>query len=422
MKSPSFRLLILFLPFLAVLTSCQYFTPSFESATALDQAGKHGEAIRAYQTYLQKHPSAPQGSIIYYRIAKNYEAQADYQSSLQAYEKVLVEYPETDEALHALLDIAALYRDKLKNSAKAMEYDQRAFNRYMDNGQLREAVQPLIEAQYQTALASFNQRDYKKAMEIAEQTFQIYPAGLFSKGVHSKIEAFADRARRAGSVSVASVDSVILKDEIPFDKSEESDFTDQKPTGKVSLSPDGNDLITRKKAADGVFYLNIAKAPKKGKKAVFKRLVKTSGAIQPSWSPDGSELIYCRIAKRQRTLEKLNLKTRTIQTLFSTQSQKLGIYPVFNPAGNKIAYIYEGRIGLINTGNKTPYIYNGSAALNNAEGTYFKQLLKTKQTFDAATEVEWSADGTMIRCRQADKQGKIMDELLVLDVVSPLNP
>jgi len=77
---------------------------------------------------------------------------------------------------------------------------------------------------------------------------------------------------------------------------------------------------------------------------------------------------------------------------------------------------------LINNGNKAPYVYEGSASLGGQNVTYFKQLLKTKLKLGYDTQLEWSTDGTMIRCHQTDKKGKITDELLALDVTTPNNP
>jgi hypothetical protein len=117
--------------------------------------------------------------------------------------------------MHSLLDLAALYRDKLKNPAKALDYEQRAFTRYMDNAPLRDAVQPLIEAQYQTAVASFTNRDYKKAAETAGNIFLVYPVGHDGCPTSiPKIQTLVDQSRHlALSVSEASVDLITLSNE-----------------------------------------------------------------------------------------------------------------------------------------------------------------------------------------------------------------
>jgi hypothetical protein len=422
-KSSSFHWAALFLPCLVIfLGGCQFFSDSCEKAASLDRAGESREAIQAYQDYLKKHPSTLTASRVYYRIAKNYESLSDYKSALVWYGEILAEYPKTDEANHALLDMASLYQNKLKDPVKAKEYDQRAFDRYMDNDQLRVAVQPLIEAQYQTATALFTQKDYQKAGETAANIFQVYPASLLSPDTHNKVQALVDRARLAENISKAAADMIILKNEIPFDASYEPDFAPQNPDSKMIPSPDGSYWVSRKKDSDGIYYLYLAKAPPKGKKALFKRVLETAGADKPSWSPDGQELLYCQTADKTRKLEKTNIKTKKTVCLFSTRSKNMGIHPVFHPSGNMIAYIYEGRVCLINAGINMSYVYEGSASSAGAGETYFKQLLKTKLKLSYTAELEWSMDGTVIRCRQTDKKGKMTDELLVLDVVALNNP
>jgi hypothetical protein len=108
------------------------------------------------------------------------------------------------------------------------------------------------------------------------------------------------------------------------------------------------------------------------------------------------------------------------QVLFHSMS-KMGANPVYHPSGNKVAYVYEGRVCLINTGDKVSFVYEGPVSSVNTGGTYFKQLLKTKETLNYTADLQWSDDGTMIRCRQTDKHGKKTDELVVLDVMASAN-
>jgi hypothetical protein len=100
-------------------------------------------------------------------------------------------------------------------------------------------------------------------------------------------------------------------------------------------------------------------------------------------------------------LEKTNVETRVTQTLFYSKSNTLGIHPAYHPAGNKMAYVYGGKVCLINT-----------------DGPIYKTLLKPNQSLNYTAELSWSNDGTMIRCRQTNKHGNGFDELLVLDVTT----
>jgi tetratricopeptide (TPR) repeat protein len=393
--------------FIAAVTlgGCQFFPGSFETVATLDKEGKNAQAIEAYQTYLSRNPSTSLAAHITYRIAKNFEAESDYTNALHWYEKVLSDYPQTDEELHALLDLAALYQDKLKNSAKAAEYAQRAFNRYTDNSQIRDVLQSLIEAKYQTANAMFTEKNYKNASDALEGIYKNYPAVFLSPDTRAKVDSLADRSRRALEIAKASVDLISLRSEVPFTKNFDSDFSLAAAEEKTLPSPDGKYLAERKMAPNGVYYLYVAKAPAKDGEARFNLVRQTFGADKPTWSPDGKELVYWRTTKRLRKLEKTDVKTMATQTLFYTKSNSLGIHPAFHPAGNKIAYVYENRVTLINIGDN-----------------FDKQLLKTNQKLDYTADLSWSNDGTMIRCRQTDKHGRPVDELLVLDVSASNNP
>ncbi len=422
LRSNQFRLIAVLIPFLGVSIACQFFTDSIETGADFDREGKNAEAIQAYQDYLKNHPNTSQAPRIYYRLAKNYEAKADYPNAQLWYGMILSQYSKTDEAMHSLLDMAALYRDKLKNPAKALEYDQKAFNQYMDNPPLRIAIQPLIDVQYQTALSLFTAREYKKTAETAGNLFQVYPAALMAPDTHAKIQTLLDRAHRAQSVSDASVDLITLSNETLYNKSYDAEFESVNQDEKNISSPDGKLIAARKKGPDDKYYIYLAKTPKKGNKPSFKRLSKTSGAYEPAWSPDSRDLVYCRIINKQRQLEQLDVKTTAAQILFLTKSSNLGIHPVYHPAGNKIAYVYEGRICLINIGDKVQTVLAGSSSSDNTGDAFFKQLLKTKQKLDYTAELQWSADGTMIRFHQTDKKGKLLDELLFLDVTTSNNP
>ena len=383
------------------LIGCGYFSDSFEKAAELDKSGQSLMAIQAYQKYLKNHPTTQLNAYINYRIAKNYETLSDYNSALNIYSKICADYPRTDEELHSLLAISSLYRDKLKNNSKAAEYEQKSFSRYLDNVDIRDAVQFLIDGQYSSATALYTQKNFKGAADFAEGIFQAYPTIFIAPERRAKITSFIERARRAESISKDDSDLIILKSEGPFNRSYENDFeTDTQNDEKGFPSPDGNFLVSRRKAGNGTYYLYVAKIPKKTDEVKFKLIDQTFGANLPSWSPDSKNLVYVRTARGLRKLEKTNISNinqPSTQTLFFTKSDSLGTKPVYHPTGNKIAFVYSGHVWLINS--------NGTN----------KSLLKTTQKLNYTALLEWSIDGTMIRCRQESKDQKI-DELLQLDV------
>jgi len=391
--------------FLGLTGGCQYFNDSYESLTTLDQTGKSAQTIEAYLNYLKKHPTTSLAPRIYYRIARNYDSQSDYTNEISWYEKLIAEYPHSDEELHALLDLAALYHDKVKNPAKAMDYDQKAFNRYMDNMQVRDAVQDLIDVQFQAAVSQYGQKNYKGTDTVLEVIGKTFPLPFIQPDTRAKIDSLADRSRRAQALATVGADWVVLRKEEPFNKSYEQDFAVPPQDEQVMQSPDGNYLAERKRGPKGVFYLYVAKISAKSDKALFKLIKQTFGAERPSWSPDGQDLVFWQTVRKIPRLVKTNVQSGRTETLFYSDSKTLGIHPAYHPAGNKIAYIYEGRVSIVNTGDAG-----------------YKQLLKTTQKLDYTADLAWSTDGTMIRCTQKDKHGKVTDELLVLDVSAPNNP
>lgn len=389
---------------LAIFGGCKFLGDSFESAAALDQSGKSAQAIRSYQNYLSHHPAASLAPKIYYRIAKNYEALSDYTNAIQWYEKILESFPRTDEELHAYLDLAVLYHDKLKNTTKAMDYNQKAFDRFMDNTQMRDTIQSLIDEQLLIANDLFSKTNYKGVNENLDNVYKTFPMIFIQAETRAKIDSLADRSRRAQDIAKDSVDWIVLKSETPFNKSYEQDFTTPAQEDQVMPSPDGNYLAERKRTSNGKYYLYYAKVSSTNDNVVFNILPQTLGAERPAWSQDGKNLVYWQMLRKTRKLQKIDVRTRITRTLFYSQSSELGIHPAYHPAGNKIAYVYAGKICLVNIGD-----------------IGYKQLLKTSKKLDYTADLAWSNDGTMIRCRQADKHGKMFDDLLVLDVSAPTN-
>ncbi len=381
---------------------CGSFGGSYENASQMDRSGMSRQAIQAYKDYLKAHSATELAAHIHYRIAKNFEALSEYDIALDEYEKVISDYPDSDEALHALLDTAGLYRDKLKNPDKTSEYYQKALKLYLDNARIHDAIEFLVDAQYQSATAYYTQKNYKGAQDQAQAIFQSYPSAMISPDRRAKVESLMDRARRALNIGADDAVLIMLKNEIPFNKSYEGDFPPDSPPDPAGvLSPDRNLIVSHRITPSRVKYLYLGKInEKKMGKVSFTLIPQTFGADLPNWSQDNQELVYRQTVRGLRKLEKTGINKMNSQTLFFTRSNSLGLHPVYHPAGNKIAYVYEGKVWLINS--------NGTN----------KTWLKTIQQLDYTAELAWSTDGTMIRCRQVERNGKKVDELLVLDVAS----
>ncbi|HET9869755.1 MAG TPA: hypothetical protein VFR02_04595, partial [bacterium] len=362
------------------------------------------QALALYQDYLKEYPASTLTPRVYYLTARDYAQAADYSNAIAWYEKLSTQFPQSPEALQALLDEAGLYRDKLKNTAKAGEVSQRAVSQYFANAQVKDDIQSLVEAQYQSATAFFLKKDFKTANQLASSIFAAYPVLFVNPDARAKVEALADRTRRALALAQMDSTAVSLRSEEPFNPSYAADFAANSPAAEGKLvSPAGDEVVALKRVGRHD-YLYLAKYPPQNGKYVFKIIPHSSGANLPSWSPDGASLVYLRAVGEGRRLERVDLKQGEPKTLFHSEDDSLGLYPVFHPSGTKIAFVYGGNVWVVN-----------------GDGTD-KTLLKTNEKLDYTAHLSWSFDGTLLRCREDGKKGKSVDEVLVLDAVGPFNP
>jgi tetratricopeptide (TPR) repeat protein len=375
-----------------------------ETAAALEKAGQYDRAILLCQNYLKKYPASALTPHIYYLIAKDYGQGADYANAMLWYEKIIAQYPQTPEGLQALLDESALYKDKLKNTAKAYSYSEKAVGQYFANSQIKDDIQFLVEAQYQSATAFFAKKDFKSSNQVAASIFEAYPVLFVNPDSRARVEALVDRTRRALGLAQMDASEVSIRGEEPFNKSFEAEFDSNTLTAQNRvLSPLGDFVVSRKQVSKA-FYLYLAKNDPKGEKFIFKIIPHTSGANLPTWSPDESSLVYLRSIGGGRRLERMDLKTGKSLTIFHSDDASLGLYPVYHPSGSKIAFVYDGNAWLVNS-----------------DGTD-KTLLKTNEKLDYTAHLTWSGDGTMLRCQMEGKKQKAVDEVLTLDVGGTFNP
>ncbi len=375
-----------------------------ETAAALDKAGQYPEAIKLYQDYLKQYPASALTARVYYLMAKDYGSGSDYTNAILWYDKIIAQYPQSPEGLLALLDEAALYKDKLKNTAKAYGYSEKAVGQYFANSQVKDDIQFLVDAQYQSATAFYAKKDFKTSNQVASSIFAAYPVLFINPDSRAKVEALIDQTRRALGMAQLDSSAVSIRSEEPFNKSFEADFDSNTSTVEAKvLSPQGDWVVSRKQVSHS-YYLYLAKNDPKAGKLRFNIIPHTSGANLPNWSPDEANLVYLRVTGAGRRLDRIELKTDKTQTLFHSEDATLGLYPVYHPSGSKIAFVYAGNVWLVN-----------------ADGTD-KSLLKTNERLDYTAHLTWSGDGTMLRCEQNGKKEKTVDEVLILDAVGTFNP
>jgi hypothetical protein len=391
----------LILAFLAAvaMTGCKP-AATLEDAAKKEAAGQYKEAVLEYQGYLKAHPTGELSARACYRAAKAYEQQGEYEAAIEWYRKVGSGFPGTPEEVDALLDLGSLYVERLKDDAKGLECYEKALQLYLGRSNIRQAIQALTDAQYLTATAYFQQRDFKRADQAANAILRTYPSVFMPTDTRAKVESLVDRVGRAGAIAGADAVMITVREDLDYNKGFDADFPAPFTVDKGTLpSPDRQNLVRLKAGSSGSPSLWLGKAPgPKEKNVVLRSVPGTTGASQPSWSPDGKELVYRRSAGSKRTLEKVDVKTRSTRALFSTTRNTLGERAVYHPAGNKIAFVWEGNVWLIN-----------------ANGTN-KSMLKVRRNLGNRAQILFSSDGTMIRYKDRDAKGKDYEGVLVLDI------
>ncbi len=381
------------------LGGCRMFSDSFETVAQLEQKGDRPQALLAYQNYLNHHPHSALTSKIYLKMAELNQEGSHYDSAITWYQRVVNEFPDSIEAPQALFGIADLYRNQLRDPAKSDEWSEKALSRYLADPQARAAVQTVILSKFSSAMTLFYQRKYPEAGELVRVLVEGYPSSMVLPEQRAKVEALKDRIRRAEMIANGDSLSIKLLSETPFNISFSNDFTtapDALDSGL--LSPDGQYLISRKKAKNDVFYLYLGKVMPGANAVTFTLLPQTFGAEAPVWAPDSQSLIFERVVGKKQKLEKLSIGQKILRSLFFAPASRIpdiGVHPAFHPSGNKIAFVFAGRIWVMN-----------ADGLNKCQ-------LKTAQKFDYTSQLSWSFDGTLIRCKQSGTPA--VDELLNLD-------
>lgn len=384
--------------FFALSTGCGP-KAALEPALEKQKGGDHEAAAAGFQAYLNSHPSSVLAPEAAYRLGLSLEALGRLQEALAAYQKALeLSAEEGDAAREALLALGRLHEEKLKNPEKAAVYYEKALARTVQHGPVRKAVQGVVEAKARSATALFSAND-PEAAALAKSVLETYPASFLTPDQRARLEALADRGRRAQMIRQSEPERLYVRQEIPFTNSFEGDFEESFTVDKGRVpSPDGSLLALIRKTADGRSYLYVGKIDS-GSSAVTYRLVPGStGAAEPIWSPDGRQIAYFREVGQTRHLERVDAATLRRESLYYTGSPTLGLHPAFSPWGDKIAFVYEGNVWVVK-----------------ADGTH-KALLRTNQKLDKTARLQWSRDGTLIRYRQKSPDGKLVDGLLVLDV------
>lgn len=152
-------------------------------------------------------------------------------------------------------------------------------------------------------------------------------------------------------------------------------FQDPRDVTKL-LSPDGRKLVWRGLDKKG-YCLFLSDANGKGQ----KRLDACKNGYQPTWSPDGSHILFSAMDWRieARNLFLYDIATKKVLRAFNAK-KKVGPLASFSPDGKKILFSYFDDLWLMNASGIGRSLLNVSGKIGKPIGD--------------AEEIAWSKDGS----------------------------
>jgi Tol biopolymer transport system component len=146
-----------------------------------------------------------------------------------------------------------------------------------------------------------------------------------------------------------------------------------------SLSRDGTQVVYSSDAL-GDYDIWLMTLDAGGRPLVTRRLTSgVSNDLDPSWSPDGSKIVFSRQDGTTATLESYEVATGEMTPL--SPASEVDFNPTWSPDGKKIAYTREGSDG------------SSEIWIMNADGTHPHAAIRGS---DSASNPHWSPDGKLI--------------------------
>jgi Tol biopolymer transport system component len=196
---------------------------------------------------------------------------------------------------------------------------------------------------------------------------------------------------------------------VKADGSGKTNLTDDEASRKdvsPELSRDGSSIVFVRHSAQGGTRLMVVKANGSGLMDVTPMKTEVGNIAEPSWSPDGTQIVFASNVDGNYELFTLDLRTWTTTRLTRTLAPVQNLDPAWSPTGKAIVF---SRSGLAST--------SGAASLYQLRlGSTTGPARLTKTTgIDGDVDPVYSPDGRLIAF-SSDRIGT--DDVYLLDLVS----
>ena len=236
-------------------------------------------------------------------------------------------------------------------------------------------------------------------------------AALMVAGVVAGAGSAGTSALAGGKIVYAGVDPQDGQSDVyvvKADGSGKTNLTDDEAARKdvsPELSRDGSSIVFVRHAAQGGTRLMIVKANGSGLIDVTPTKFEVGTIAEPSWSPDGNQIVFASNADGNYELFTLDLRTLSSARLTRTTAPVQNLDPAWSPTGKAIAF---SRNGLAST--------SGAASLYQLRPGSTAPARLTKATgIDGDVDPVYSPDGRQLAF-SSDRNGN--DEVYILDLAS----